>query len=135
MKAIYSEVEPLTSIFTIKRRKNFKESYDKFISDLQTVVETTTGKKYKMIDYLDYCIRYWPYRCDAISIDDYLSGMVTDTAINQEQRQLLLALENCILIFCIGRQSRILLMIEIVILEYPLKRMMLRKKLNVSWII
>lgn len=93
IEGYYSEVDSLTSIFTINRRKNFKESYDKFISDLQTVVETTTGKNYKMIDYLNYCIRYWPYRCDAISIGDYLSGMVIDTAINHEQRQLLLALE------------------------------------------
>lgn len=83
----------MTSIFTIKRRKDFKESYDKFISDLQTVVETTTGKNYKMIDYLNYCIRYWPYRCDAISIDDYLNGMIADKYTKQEQCKLLLALE------------------------------------------
>ena len=46
-----------------------------------------------MIDYLNYCIRYWPYRCDAISIDDYLNGMIADKYTKQEQCKLLLALE------------------------------------------
>lgn len=82
-----------TSIFTIERRKNFSESFTKFYEDLQTLVNTSSGVKYKIIDYLNYCIRYWPHRCGATGLDDYMREIGVDITHAEENKDLLLILE------------------------------------------
>ena len=58
----------MTSIFKIERRKDFPAAFTKFFEDLQTEVITSAGNNYKMFSFLDRCIRFWPYRCGAVSI-------------------------------------------------------------------
>lgn len=82
-----------TSIFTIERRKRFPEAFAKFFEDLQSSVSTSVGDSYKMFLYLDRCLRYWPYRCGATGIDDYLQGIGVDITAPKEDRDLLLTLE------------------------------------------
>ena len=81
------------SIFTIERRKNFPDAFFKFFEDLQSMVTTSDGARYKMFAYLDRCLRYWPHRCGATSLDDYLKGIGVDLTKPKEDRDLLLALE------------------------------------------
>lgn len=82
-----------TSIFTIERRKDFPAAFSKFFEDLQSVVITSTGDSYKMFEYLNRCLRYWPHRCGATGIDDYLKGIGVDITNPKEDKDLLLTLE------------------------------------------
>lgn len=82
-----------TSIFTIERRKDFPAAFTKFFEDLQSVVITSTGDSYKMFEYLNRCLRYWPQRCGATGIDDYLKGIGVDITNPKEDKDLLLTLE------------------------------------------
>lgn len=81
------------SIFTIERRKDFPKAFAKFFEDLQSLVQTSTGSNLKMFDYLNYCIRYWPYRCGATGFDDYLKGIGIDITNSRNDKDLLLILE------------------------------------------
>lgn len=81
------------SIFTIERRKNFPAAFSKFFEDLQSSVTTSTGDSYKMFAFLDRCLRYWPHRCGATGIDDYLKGIGVDITNPKEDKDLLLTLE------------------------------------------
>lgn len=81
------------SIFTIERRKDFSEAFSKFFEDLQSSVTTSTGDSCKMFMYLEHCIRYWPHRCGATGIDDYLKGIGVDITNPKEDKDLLLILE------------------------------------------
>lgn len=83
----------MISIFTIERRKNFQESFEKFLDDLQKTITTSSNKCLKINDYLNYCIRYWPHRCGAISIQDYLCDIEIDISYLNNERDMLLALE------------------------------------------
>jgi len=81
------------SIFTIERRKNFPEAFSKFFEDLQSLVITSTEDSHKVFDYLNYCLRYWPHRCGATGIDDYLKDIGIDITKPKEDKDLLLILE------------------------------------------
>lgn len=81
------------SIFTIERRKIFSEEFSKFFEDLQSDVTTSTGDNYKIFLYLDRCIRYWPHRCGATGIKDYLKGIGVDITNPKDDKDLLLTLE------------------------------------------
>ena len=81
------------SIFTIERRMNCPEAVSKFFEDLQSTVTTSTGDSYKMFAYLNRCLRYWPHRCGATGIDDYLKGIGVDITKPKEDKELLLAME------------------------------------------
>lgn len=81
------------SIFTIERRKDFQEAFSKFYKDLQSQVITSTGDSHKVINYLNYCLRYWPYRCGATGIDDYLKDIGIDNTQPEDDRDKLLILE------------------------------------------
>lgn len=81
------------SIFTIERRKNFPAAFSKFFEDLQSSVTTSTGDSYKMFAFLDRSFRYWPHRCGATGIDDYLKGIGVDITNPKEDKDLLLTLE------------------------------------------
>ena len=81
------------SIFTIERRKDFSKSFAKFFEDLQSSVTTSSGDTYKMFIYLNRCIRYWPHRCGATGIDDYLKAIGVDITSPKEDKDLFLALE------------------------------------------
>lgn len=82
-----------TSIFTIERRKNFPEAFSKFFEDLQSQVITSTGDSQKVFNYLNYCLRYWPHRCGATGIDDYLKGIGIDITKPVDDKDKLLILE------------------------------------------
>ena len=82
-----------TFIFTIERRKNFPEAFTKFFEDLQSTVSTSAGDSYKMFLFLDRCLRYWPHRCGATGIDDYLKGIGIDITVPKEDKDLLLTME------------------------------------------
>lgn len=83
----------MMSIFTIERRRDFKDSFVNFFEDLNSVVSTSNGDSYKMFEYLNRCLRYWPHRCGATGIDDYLKGIGIDITNPKEDRDLLLTLE------------------------------------------
>ena len=69
----------MASIFTIERRKNFWESFTRFVEDIYlSKITTSANAHYKMADYLDRCIRYWPHRCGAVSIEAYLYDIGVD---------------------------------------------------------
>ena len=90
---VFRMKEKTTSIFTIERRKNFPEAFTKFFEDLQSTVITSTGETYKMFLFLDRCLRYWPHRCGATGIDEYLKGIGIDIRAPKEDRDLLLTME------------------------------------------
>lgn len=46
-----------------------------------------------MYAYLDHYIRYWPYRCGATGIDDYLKAIRIDFTNSKKDRDQLLTLE------------------------------------------
>ena len=79
-----------TSIFEIERRKNFADSFKTFFEDLDTTVSTSTKDGYKMFAYLNRCVRYWPYRCGATGIDDYLKEIGVDINNPKDDRDLLI---------------------------------------------
>lgn len=84
----------MVSIFTIERRKNFWESFTRFVEDLHlSKVTTSANAHYKMADYLDRCIRYWPHRCGAVSIENYLYDIGVNLTNPEDERDLLLILE------------------------------------------
>ena len=83
----------MQSIFTIERRSDFRTEFAKFFGDLQTSITTTNGTVYKLFVYLDRCIRFWPYRCGATSIDDYLKAINVDITNPKCDTDLLLTLE------------------------------------------
>lgn len=47
----------------------------------------------KMINYLEYCIRYWPYRQASTSIKDYLMQINIDLAAPRSETDMLLIME------------------------------------------
>lgn len=83
----------MASIFTIERRKNFSELFAVFFKDLNTEIFTSAGDKYILFTFLNRCIRYWPHRCGATGIDDYLKGIDVDITNPKEDKDLLLTLE------------------------------------------
>ena len=84
----------MNSIFTLERRKNFKECFSRLMEDMDSsIVQTATGSKYSISKYLNRCIRYWPYRCGAGNINDYLEDCNINYEKNQSDRDLLLTLE------------------------------------------
>ena len=98
----------MNSIFTIERRKDFPETYSRFLWDLQSFkITASTGFRYTIFDYLNYCIRYWPYRYGAVSISDYVDKINVDFSDPQEDKDRLLALELFInLLFYAPRQDQ-----------------------------
>ena len=68
------------SIFDLERRKDFVTSFTSLFEELCTtdVCPEPTRLPMKMNLYMDYCIRYWPYRCGASSVPDYLDNCGID---------------------------------------------------------
>lgn len=81
------------SIFTIERRIDFPKSFAKFFEDLQSTVTTSSGDTYKMFIFLNRCVRYWPHRCGATGIDDYLKAIGVDITSPKDDKDLFLAFE------------------------------------------
>lgn len=82
------------SIFTLERRENLGESVANLLTDLrQTKVVTVAEDTYKIIDYLEHCLRQWPYRTGAISIDDYLKRVGIDMTAPKDEKDILYILE------------------------------------------
>lgn len=84
------------SIFTIERRKDFNECLGGFIEDIHNSVVSAgigSGNTMKVSEYLNHCIRYWPYRCGATSVDDYLKGIGIDMSNPEPTKDSLLMME------------------------------------------
>ena len=82
----------MVSIFKKERRKDFAASFAIFFADLDSTVNTTSGVQ-SMFAYLNHCLRYWPYRCGATGIDDYLKSIGVDIKSPKEDQDLLYILE------------------------------------------
>ena len=82
-----------TTIFTMERRNDFFKEYKTFLWDLKRSTITTNKNSYKVFDYLNHCIRYWPHRCGATSLDDYLKRIDIDVAEPRDDKEMLLVLE------------------------------------------
>ena len=82
------------SIFTIERRLDFIKAFADFLSDIDnSIVAISIGDTTKVALYLEYCIRYWPYRCGATSIADYLKGIGIDISNPNPEKDALLMME------------------------------------------
>lgn len=67
------------SIFSVERRVDFAKEFTAFLEDVvNTTVTTKMHGIISVIQYLERCIRYWPYRCGASSIDGYLKAISID---------------------------------------------------------
>ena len=75
------------SIFTIEKRKDFVKEFNKVDMDISnTIIKPSSGPKMSLYDYLNYCIRYWPYRCGALDISSYINSMnLTDVSEKSER--------------------------------------------------
>ena len=64
------------SIFTIERRLDFSKEFEKINLDItNTMVKPSSGLQISLYRYLDYCIKYWPFRCGALDISSYINSM------------------------------------------------------------
>ena len=61
-----------SSIFSIERRMSLKEAIDRFEFDLIGEITPSGYSRCTIRKYLNHCLRFWPYRCGASSISDYL---------------------------------------------------------------
>lgn len=62
----------MTSIFTIEQRLDFNELFTSFLKDLQSTKVEVGIEEYTMFNYLNRSLRYWPHRCGAKSMTEYL---------------------------------------------------------------
>lgn len=87
-------IDMTPSIFSIERRNDFSKDFTAFYEDLiNTEVIASSGSKVKMINYLEYCLRYWPYRRAAVNINDYLLSIEVDMRNPKTDTDLILILE------------------------------------------
>ena len=64
-----------------------------FFEDLKTKVTKSSGKCCTVFNYLNHCIRYWPHRCGATGIDNYLEQIGVDITVPKSDKDLLLVIE------------------------------------------
>lgn len=83
----------MASIFEFERRRDFGKSFAVFFKDLETKVTTSAGMCYTVLGYLDYCVRYWPHRCGATGLDNYLREINIDITGLKDDKERLLVLE------------------------------------------
>lgn len=84
----------MNSIFDIERRCDLESAFAAFIADMRMVrVATLANKHYTVYTYLERCIKYWPYRCGASGIDDYLNSIGIDINTPKNEKEYLLILE------------------------------------------
>ena len=83
----------MQSIFTIERRKDLRELFEIFYKDLDSVINTSAYGSCSMNKFLDRCIKYWPYRCGAIGISDYMAAVGVDIKSLQDDKEILLTME------------------------------------------
>ena len=82
------------SIFTIERRVDFIIEFRVFFEDIvETKVTTKMLGNITFMNYLDRCIRYWPYRNGANSIDAYLKAINVDMTNPKCDKDLFLIME------------------------------------------
>lgn len=64
------------SIFSIERRIDFSKEYEKINNDLlNTKIISSLNIQMSLYNYLNYCIRYWPFRCGSSDINSYMNSM------------------------------------------------------------
>ncbi|MBO6129723.1 MAG: hypothetical protein J6P79_12630 [Pseudobutyrivibrio sp.] len=85
-------MEKESTIFSIARDKDLRIEFNKIRKDLATEIRVH-AKKYTIEQYLDVCIKYWPYRCGAVSVDDYLADIGIDSNRIYEEKDILIYLE------------------------------------------
>lgn len=84
----------MKSIFEVERRKDFETGYNRFFGMLdETELTDVPDGVYTMADYMDYCIRYWPYRCGTDNIKDYLADINIDSSYIETDEERYLVLE------------------------------------------
>lgn len=82
------------SIFTIEKRIDFNTAFADFLSDMdKSSVEVSVGNRIKVSKYLDRCMRYWPYRCGATGIEEYLKAIGIDINNPNPKEDALLMME------------------------------------------
>ncbi|CBK75289.1 hypothetical protein CIY_27140 [Butyrivibrio fibrisolvens 16/4] len=85
-------MEKNLSIFSLERQNDLRIEFNKIRNDLSTKVRVDS-KQYTIEAYLDVCVKFWPYRCGAISVKDYLNDIGVDTNEITEKSDILLYLE------------------------------------------
>lgn len=82
------------SIFTIEKRIDFNTAFADFLSDMdKSSVEVSVGNRIIVSKYLDRCMRYWPYRCGATGIEEYLKAIGIDINNPNPKEDTLLMME------------------------------------------
>ena len=67
------------NIFNVERRVDFSKEYNGFFEDVsKTKITTKMHGDITVMRFLERCIRFWPYRCGANSIDSYLKAIAVD---------------------------------------------------------
>ncbi|MGL0865070.1 hypothetical protein ACSTB5_05170 [Faecalibacterium duncaniae] len=83
----------MVSIFECERRKDFAKSFADFFEDLRTKITTSSGVNYTVFEYLNRGVRYWPHRCGATGIDNYLKQIGVDITAPHNDKDLLVIFE------------------------------------------
>lgn len=80
-----------SSIFTIERRISFSKEFEKISFDLtNTFVKPSSGLQMSLYHYLDYCLKYWPFRCGSLSISSYINSIkFSNNSENSDKYKLL----------------------------------------------
>ena len=82
------------SIFEIERRNSFLEMFNGFYKDVKDTAYPFSDLRYiAMIDYLDHCIKYWPYRGGTSSISQYLNAIGINIEESRTNMDMLLIME------------------------------------------
>ena len=81
------------TIFALERRADFPTLYRQFLQDVKESYVDAASGKVKICNYLDRCIKHWPYRCGASRIDEYLFDIGIDFRNPKNDFELLRILE------------------------------------------
>ncbi len=100
------------SIFTIERRIDLIEAYNKFFNDISNITVTINKGCYnarseRFFKYLEYCLKNWPFRMGAIGFEDYFYQINIDFFRAQKDEDILYILELMVnLLYWAPKQER-----------------------------
>ncbi len=83
----------MPSIFAQKRTNNLRNSFTSLLDDIHSLEVSSSKGKFRMYDYLDRCLRYWPYRCGTTGIENYLKMIDVDINNTDDEMGMLNSLE------------------------------------------
>lgn len=86
------------SIFTIERRIELSEAFDKCLNDIRNITIIINKGCYNqrrenLFNYLEYCLKNWPFRMGAVGFEDYFSQINIDFFRTQKDEDILYILE------------------------------------------